>query len=290
VAPGLRFGICTDQNLPFRKLVQRWRLFEELGFDSLWDCDHLADPGDPAGPYLEAWTTLAGLACATSRVRLGVLVNCNTFRHPVLVAKQALTLDHISEGRLELGLGAGWYQEEHSMYGIAFPPAGELVSRFEESVRLVDAALRSEEVDFDGAYHRLRAATFRPRAVQRPRPPIVIGAKGPRMLGIAARHADGWNTSGTPEECRERNGILNEHCARIDRDPDEVSRSVYYWLPKLSPDPWQSVEAFEHVVGVYRDAGMNEFVIDQPRDEQLAVIERVAAEVLPRLRLAGRNP
>jgi alkanesulfonate monooxygenase SsuD/methylene tetrahydromethanopterin reductase-like flavin-dependent oxidoreductase (luciferase family) len=290
VGPGLRFGVCTDQNRPFRELVQRWQLFEELGFDSVWDCDHLADPGDPAGPYFEAWTTLAGLACVTSRVRLGVLVNCDTFRHPVLVAKQALTLDHISEGRLELGLGAGWYEAEHSMYGIAFPPAGELVSRFEESVKLVDAALRSEVVDFDGAYHHLRAATFRPGPVQRPRPPILIGAKGPRMLGIAARHAEGWNTSGSPQECRERNLILDDHCARIGRNPREVARSIYYWLPKLSPDPWQSVEAFEHVVGVYRDAGMNEFIIDQPRDDQLPVLERVAAEALPRLRAPARNP
>jgi len=284
VAPDLRFGICTDQNQPFPRLVERWRLYEELGFDSLWDCDHLADPGNPAGPYFEAWTTLAGLARFTSRVRLGVLVNCNTFRHPALVAKQALTLDHVSNGRLDLGLGAGWYEEEHVMYGIEFPAVGDRVGRFEESVRLIDAALRSEVVDFEGAHYRLRGATFRPGPVQRPRPPLVVGAKGPRMLGVAARHADAWNTSGTLEECRRRNQVLSERCDRAGRDPGEVARSLYYWLPRMSPDPWQSVGAFEEVVGSYRDAGMDEFIFDQPRDDQFPVLERVASDLLPRLR------
>src|SRR6266567_8463507 len=118
----VRFGIVTDQNLPWAKLVERWRLFESLGFDSAWDCDHLVQPSRPDGPYFEAWTLLAALAAVTQRIRIGVLVSCNTFRHPSLLAREALTVDHVSNGRLDLGLGAGWYKPEHAMFGIDFPP------------------------------------------------------------------------------------------------------------------------------------------------------------------------
>ena len=129
VLSGVRFGIVTDQNLPWSTLVERWRVFEALGFDSAWDCDHFIQPSRPTGPYFEAWTLLAALAAVTSRIRIGVLVSCNTFRHPSLLAKEALTVDHVSNGRLELGLGAGWYEPEHPMFGIDMPPPVELVGR-----------------------------------------------------------------------------------------------------------------------------------------------------------------
>src|SRR5262249_156244 len=109
---GMRFGLCTDQNLPFPTLVERWRYFERLGFDSAWGCDHFNQPSRPTGPYYEGWTVLAGLAAHTSRIRVGVLVSSNTFRHPGLLAHEAMTVDHISNGRLELGLGAGWFVPE----------------------------------------------------------------------------------------------------------------------------------------------------------------------------------
>src|SRR5216683_5005509 len=161
----VRFGIVTDQNLPWQTLVERWRLFEELGFDSAWDCDHFVQPSRPLGPYFEGWTLLAGLAAVTSRIRIGVLVTCNTFRHPALLAKQAVTVDHISNGRLELGLGAGWYEPEHRMYGIEFQSTGRLIGRFEEAVQIVDSLLRSEVVPFEGRHYTLRDAQFRPGPV-----------------------------------------------------------------------------------------------------------------------------
>jgi len=280
----LRFGLCTDQNLSWEKTLERWRLFERLGFDSAWDCDHYVQPSRPQGPYLEAWTLLAALAAATERIRVGVLVSCNTFRHPALLAKEAVTVDHVSGGRLELGLGCGWYEPEHAMYGIEFPPRRELVDRFREAVEVVDSLMRNELTTYEGRHYRLRDAAFRPGPVQRPRPPLTLGAHGPRMLRIVARHADAWNSFGTPEQIRSRNAVLDEACAEIGRDPGEIVRSLYYWVPRSDADPWASTDAFLDVVGRYREAGIQEFIFDHPRDDQLDVLERVAADALPALR------
>jgi len=281
----IRFGLCTDQNLTWEKTLERWRLFERLGFDSAWDCDHYVQPSRPGGPYLEAWTLLAALAAGTERIRVGVLVSCNTFRHPALLAKEAVTVDHISGGRLELGLGAGWYEPEHTMFGIDFPPPRVLVDRFREAVEVVDGLLRNELTTYEGTHYRLRDAPSRPGPVQRPRPPLTLGAHGPRMLRIVARYADSWNSFGTTDQIRSRNAILDEACAEIGRDPKEVLRSLYYWGSRADADPWSSTDAFLDVVGRYREAGIEEFILDHPRDDQLDVLERVAADVLPGLRV-----
>jgi len=280
----VRFGIVTDQNLPWPTLVERWRLFEALGFDSAWDCDHFIQPSRPTGPYFEAWTLLAGLAAVTERIRIGVLVTSNTFRHPALLAKEAVTVDHISNGRLEVGFGAGWYEPEHPMFGLEFPPPGELVRRYREAVEVVDRLLRDDTTSFQGNFYQLQGATMRPRPVQQPRPPLVLAAHKPRMLRIVAEYADTWNSFGTVDEMRERNGILDEHCAAIGRDPKTIVRSLYGWASMMPSDPWQSVAAFDDMVGRYAEAGVNEFLIDQPRPEQQAVLEHVAADVLPALR------
>ena len=280
----LRFGICTDQNMDWPATVERWRYLESLGFDSLWDCDHLVQPSRPDGPYHEGWTLLAGLAAVIERVRIGVLVSSNTFRHPALLAKEAATVDHISNGRLELGLGAGWYVPEHTMFGLEFPEPPELVSRFREAVEIIDRLLRNEYTTYQGEHYQLEEAAFRPRPVQQPRPPLTIGAKKRKMLRITAEYADRWNSSGTVDELRERNEMLNEQCAEIGRDPDEIIRSLYGWAAIMPDDPWESVDAFQDVIGRYREAGINEFIIDQPRDDQFDVMEQVVADVLPGLR------
>jgi alkanesulfonate monooxygenase SsuD/methylene tetrahydromethanopterin reductase-like flavin-dependent oxidoreductase (luciferase family) len=284
MAEGLRFGICTDQNMSWSTTVERWRYFESLGFDSIWDCDHFTQPSRPGGHYYEGWTLLAALAARTERIRIGVLVSCNTFRHPGLLAQEAVTVDHISNGRLEVGLGAGWYVPEHETFGIEFPAPGILVERFSEAVEIVDRLLRDESVTFEGRHYRLRDAAIRPGPLQRPRPPLTLGAHGPRMLGIVARYADAWNSFGTVEEMQTRNQILDEHCAAINRNPREIVRSLYGWAALMPSDPWQSVDAFHEMVGRYGEVGINEFVIDQPRPEQFDVLERIAAEALPALR------
>ena len=277
----MRFGIVTDQNLPWPALVERWRVFEELGFDSAWDCDHFIQPSRPSGPYFEAWTLLAALATVTSRMRIGVLVSCNTFRHPSLLAKEALTVDHVSNGRLELGLGAGWYEPEHPMFGVEFPPPGELVARYREAVELVDTLLRNDVTSYAGRFYQVREAPMRPRPVQQPRPPLMLAAHKRKMLRIVAEYADSWNSFGTVDEMRARNAILDEHCAAIGRDPRTIVRSLYGWAAMMPHDPWQSLDAFHDMVGRYAEAGVNEFLIDQPRPEQQAVLERVAAEIFP---------
>jgi alkanesulfonate monooxygenase SsuD/methylene tetrahydromethanopterin reductase-like flavin-dependent oxidoreductase (luciferase family) len=281
VLSGVRFGIVTDQNLPWSTLVERWRMFEALGFDSAWDCDHFIQPSRPTGPYFEAWTLLAALAAVTERIRIGVLVSCNTFRHPSLLAKEALTVDHVSNGRLELGLGAGWYEPEHPMFGIDMPPPVELVGRYREAVELVDALLRNDTTSYAGHFYQVREAPMRPRPIQQPRPPLMLAAHKRKMLRIVAEYADTWNSFGTVDEMRARNAILDEHCAEIGRDPGTIVRSLYGWAAMMPHDPWESLDAFQDMVGRYAEAGVNEFLIDQPRPEQQAVLERVAAEIFP---------
>lgn len=267
--------------MPWQTTVERWRLLERLGFDSAWLCDHLVQPSHPQGPYFEAWTLLAALAARTERIRIGILVSSNTFRHPSVLAKQAVTVDHIANGRLDLGLGAGWYEPEHSMFGIPFPERGALVSRFHEAVQVIDRLLREDTSSFEGEHYRLRDARSRPRPVQRPRPPLLIGAKGPRMLKIAARYADTWNASGTPEEMRERNRLLDGFCSEIGRDPDTLDRSLYFWVPRASTDPWASPQAFRDAIQPYVEAGVNQFILDQPPDDRLGMLEWVASEMAP---------
>lgn len=281
----LRFGLCVDQNLSWPKTVERWRLFEELGFDSVWDCDHYTQPSRPTGPYFEAWTLLSALAGLTSRIRIGVLVSCNTFRHPYLLAKEASTVDHVSGGRLEFGLGAGWFEPEQRMLGTPLPEKAELVGRFREAVEICDSLFRNEVTTYEGRWYQLREAAFRPLPVQKPRPPFTLGAHRPRMLAIVARYADSWNSYGPPGVIRERNAVLDEQCAAIGRDPGSLRRSLYYSIAREA-DPWASVDAFQEVVGRYREIGIDEFILDHPKDEQLGVLEKVAADVLPKLRQA----
>lgn len=280
----MQFGIVRNQNLPWDTMVRHWQAFEELGFDSIWHADHYQRPSIPDAPFLEGWTLLSALALKTSKPRIGILVTSNTFRHPPLLAKQAVTVDHISGGRLELGIGTGWFRGEHENFGIPFPEPPELVARFQEAVVLIDKLLTQDVTTFDGTYYEVRDAPFRPASVQRPRPPLTLGAHGPRMLRFAARYADRWNSHGSVEEIRERNERLTEACQEIGRDPSEIIRSLYGWTIPMGVDPWSSPDAFADVVGRYGEAGMREFLMEAPHEEQFPMMERIAADVMPSLR------
>jgi F420-dependent oxidoreductase-like protein len=279
------FGIHTIQTWTWPELRDRWQWFESLGFDSLWLPDHYFPTAGRDKPMFEAWTLLSGLALVTERARIGILVSSNTFRHPALLAKQAVTVDHLSNGRLELGIGAGWFVEEHEVFGLAFPETRTLVNRYAEAVALIDTYLRHDHASFEGKHYRLDGAYNRPGPVQQPRPPLVMGAHGPRMLKLVARYADTWNSFAPPDELKRRNAQLTAYCEEIGRDPASVRRSMFYGVNQSREEkPWSSLDAFEDYIGRYREAGMQEFILQPPLPEQFSMVERVASDILPKLR------
>jgi F420-dependent oxidoreductase-like protein len=201
---------------------------ERAGWDSLWIDDHLlADEGDPTDAKLEGWATLAALAILTERVRLGLLVAANTFRNPGLTAKLATTVDHLSDGRLVLGLGGGWFEREHDAFGIDFGAGfGERLDRLDEAVGLIRRLLDGERVTHAGRFYTMDDALCTPLPVQ-PRLPILIGGSGPtKTLRTTARYADLWNGYGPPERIATTSEILRERCAEVGRAFEEIERTV----------------------------------------------------------------
>ena len=201
---------------------------ERLGFDSLWRSDHFFSVmGRTERSSLEAWTSLAALASRTTRIAFGPLVSPMTFRHPALLARMAAAVDVLSGGRLVLGVGAGWNEEEHAAYGITLPPLKERMDRLEEGISVIRALWAGGPVDFSGNYYSLRQATAEPRPLQRPGPPLLIGGDGEvRLLAIVARHADEWNSHAAgPDQYRLKRARLEEHCRKAGRDPDTIRRS-----------------------------------------------------------------
>ena len=283
---GPRFGVFIAQRDPYPVSVRKWRHYEELGIETIWNPDHLLSPIDPTAPMFEGWTTLSALAAETSRIRLGVLVSSNLLRHPALLAQQAITVDHISSGRLEVGMGCGWFEEEHRRFGIPLPEPGVRVDRFAEAMEIIGRLLRGETVTYQGSHYRLSEARLRPHPVQLPRPPLTLAAHRPRMLRIAARYADRWNSMGTPEEMAERNRFLDAECERIGRDPAGIVRSLFINASDMGagrlPDVWESAEAFSEVVGRFTEAGVGEFIFNQPRPDQQATADGILSDLAAR--------
>lgn len=283
------FGIQTIQTWTWREMCERWTWFEDMGWESLWLPDHFVPSANPEGPMFDSWTLLAALATHTSTARIGVLVSSNTFRHPALLAKQAVTIDHISNGRLELGIGAGWFVGEHEMFGLEFPRTKILVEQYAEAVDLLDRYLRTDQTTFNGEYYTLSHAWNRPAPVQQPRMPLVLGAHGPKMIDIAAQYADTWNSRGTPQEMRERNARMDEACLRHERDPKAIKRSMLYVVAQMPEEhPWDSPDAFEDYVGRFTEAGVQEFLFQPPPPDRLDMVERIATDVLPKLKQGNR--
>ena len=242
--PRMKFGVSVGQErVTWPKIEEAALLIEELGFDSLWCHDHLI-PSDPArheGPCLEAWAILGAFARMTRSVMIGPMVVGNTYRNPVLLAKSATTVDIISGGRLILGVGAGWFELEHTAYNFPFYTVGERISRLDESVELIKKLWTSEgPVDFTGRYYSLRNAPFDPHPVQQPHPPILIAGGGERRtLKVAARWADMTNFYGTPEIAAHKYRVLEEHCHNVGRDPSEIEKSINgAFIPPEKMDDW----------------------------------------------------
>ena len=284
----LELGLATAQTQAWPALTERWRQIEALGFDSAWLFDHFlaTERGGTDHTYLEAWTTLAGLAAVTARVHLGVLVTGNTYRHPSMLAKQAVTIDHISGGRLILGLGAGWYEPEHMAYGFAFPTPGERVSRVREAVQIITGLQHQERTTFQGRYYTLEEAPFEPKPVRPGGIPLVIGTRGPRMLRIVAQYADRWNMVGRPEDVRETGKLLLDACAAVGRDPATIRWSAAAWPGRVGFNPLASPSAYIDLVRGYQEVGVSEVICSWSREIDLAALERIAAE-LPALRATG---
>ena len=203
---------------------------EAAGWDSVWTWDHLlAIFGPPEQPILEGWASLAGLGSITERVRLGLMVGANTFRNPGLTAKLATTLDHVCGGRAVLGIGGAWFEREHDAFGIDFGVGvGERLDRLDEAVMLVRRLLDGEAVTHPGRFYAFHDAVANPRPLQ-PHLPILVGGSGPRKtLRTIALRADGWNTSGSIDEVRERLGVLDAHCADVGRDRSEIELTVSF--------------------------------------------------------------
>jgi F420-dependent oxidoreductase-like protein len=234
MAPKVRFGIQTGQDsVEWSHLVEFWQFLDrETAFDNVWTLDHyvpVGPGGKPDGPCLEGWTALAAGAQATERLRLGCLVTGVTYRHPSVLAKMAVTVDHISNGRLEFGLGAAWHEPEHRMYGIPFPPTKERLDRLEEAVQLTKLLFDAEgPVDFQGKHYQLNQAPFAPKSVQRPHPPIFIGGGGEkRTLRIAAQYGDAINVIGSVDGAKHKIEVLERHCADVGRDSNEITKSIF---------------------------------------------------------------
>lgn len=224
----MRFGLdVAQQRLEWAEILERVRLAEQLGFDGVWGFDHFEPMyGEGPGNCFEGMTTLAALATATSRVRLGLLVTGVTYRHPSVLAAEAITIDHASNGRLELALGAAWFGDEHRELGIPFPPISERIDRLEDAVEIFRRLTTGERVSYQGQTVSLEAAQMRPRPVQRPHPPIWIGASGEaRMLPLAGRVADVWHCFGDAEVLSRKWEIVAEAARRAGRDPERITRA-----------------------------------------------------------------
>ncbi|MBV8134192.1 MAG: TIGR03560 family F420-dependent LLM class oxidoreductase [Deltaproteobacteria bacterium] len=229
----IRFGIATgQQRYEWPQLRHLWEVAERAGYDSLWTGDHLyAIMADPSESTFEGWTTLAALSQHTSRVRIGSLVNCNGFRNPCLTAKMAVTLDHLSDGRFILGLGAGWFEQEHRSLGFEFEPTLKRLRALDEACRIIKAMLAEGRAIFHGRHYEIADAICSPKPIQRPRPPLMIAGRGENvLLKIVAEHADMWNTQGNPEQMKGLIEVIRRHGDRIRRDTDEIEKTVVITL------------------------------------------------------------
>jgi F420-dependent oxidoreductase-like protein len=279
----MRFGVFTSltgQTWP--GVLDLWHRLEETGWDIACVADHfMPNTRDREGPVLESWSTLAALAALVPRMRVGTIVLGNTYRHPAIVAKMAAQVDIISGGRLLLGLGAGWQQNEHEAYGIPFYTMRERLERLDEACEVIRSLWTRSRSDFNGRYYQLSNAPLDPKPVQKPNPELMIGGGGERVtLRIVARHADHWNVWGGPEVLARKSAILEQHCAAVGRESKTIIRSVNMVL--LITDKREEVDRLVETVATR----MGRHVADA-RDTCLAGTPEQIREQLQKLKAAG---
>ena len=283
MAHPLRFGLkASGQWITIDQLRSVWKTADEAGFDHLWDFDHLASigPNGPDGPVFEGWALQAAMAEATKRVRIGCLVTGNTYRNPVVLAKLAVTVDQLSGGRLEFAVGAAWAEIEHEMYGIE--GLDHRVGRLSESLQIMKSLFTEERTTFDGRYYHFKDAIANPKPLQKPHPPIWIGASGESTLRLVARHADVWNISGgDPGAVTQLIGKFEAACAAVGRNPKEIRYSIQFGSDKFDRDELLDVS------GKYYELGITEQVVYLRGEHPDRLAEQIAG-VLPDLRKLDR--
>lgn len=281
----VRFGVQTPpQHVTYQQILDAWKLADELGFDSAFTFDHFMPIfSDPNGSCFEGWSLLAALAAQTHRVKVGVLVTGNIYRFPIVVAKMAATIDHVSHGRLILGMGAGWFERESKAYGMPFYTVGGRARRLDESLQVMKMLFTQPRSTFSGKYYQLVDAPFEPKTVQRPHPPILVGGVGPKLLQpIVARRADIWNFFADPDIAKTR--ALCEHfdgvCRRVGRDPAEIEKSAGIRATMLEGSAQEVRARLQALV----DIGVRHFILSLPQPYDLGRLRTFARDVFPAFR------
>ncbi len=283
-AGAVKFGVTFGQAGPYERILSLWRGAEALGFDSAFVFDHFMFIA-PAKPeqerHLEAWTLLAALAARTRRLRLGLFVNCATYRHPAVVAKMAATVDQISRGRLILGLGAGWLEREHKAYGIPFYTKGVRARRLSETVDVIKLLFTQERVTYAGEYFQLNEAPLEPKPVQKPHPPIMIGGSGPKVVQpIAAKHAQMWHFGAKDQNLDELRRMITAFdgiCQSVGRDPSEVVKATSVAVPVDD----RGIKDVRALLAPMVAAGIRYIILLPPPENNLDLLQRFAQDVMP---------
>jgi alkanesulfonate monooxygenase SsuD/methylene tetrahydromethanopterin reductase-like flavin-dependent oxidoreductase (luciferase family) len=295
----MRVGVVMLPTDPWPQTRERARRLESLGYDHLWTYDHLSWRRYRGRPWFSAIPWLTGLAGATERIGLGTLVASPNHRHPVTLAQDSVTLDHVSGGRFVLGVGAGGVGFDSTVFGAQPLTPPRLVARLDEFVDLLGRLFANEIVSYNGDYYTVHEACIRPAAVQTPRVPIAIAAAGPKSIALAARRGDAWITLGDPRAddrsaaataaaVRKQSRMLDDACAAIGRDPASIRR--VFMTDNTGERPLASTGAFDDFVGRYAAIGFTDVVFHHPRpddpvwDEPESIVDGIAAEILPRWR------
>lgn len=276
----MRFSIWPGPNRPWAEILELAQHCERTGWSGVYFADHFMPngPGDAPldGDTIECWSVVAALAASVPRLRLGTLVTSVTYRHPAVLANIAAAVDQISGGRLVLGVGAGWQENEHAAYGIDLGTISQRLDRFEEAVDILSSMLRRPRTSFDGDWFSVRDAPNQPAPVQDPLPILIGGGGEKRTLRVAARHADEWNAWTTPEVLSHKLGVLRSHCEDLGRDPAEIAVSTQALLFLSNDEEWLekrraadagraavigSPSEVTDIIGRYREAGADEFIV-----------------------------
>jgi F420-dependent oxidoreductase-like protein len=274
----LRFGIKTaPQNTTYEDMLRVWLEADTVPvFEHAWLFDHFMPLGpDHTGPCLEGWTLLGAFAAQTRRLRVGLMVTGNTYRHPAVLANMGATVDIISHGRMDFGIGAGWNEIEHSAYGIPLYAPAERIGRLAEACEVIRRMWTETAPDFNGRYYQLKDAYCEPKPIQKPYPPFVIGGSGERLtLRVVAQYANIWNfAGGSTEDFRHKNEILDSHCTAIGRDPATIERSVQLLInPKDLSETRDTVRSFI-------EAGATHLILNLRAPYPEGIVHRLAEEV-----------